>query len=118
MSATSGNGKFSIIGAGTATLGDILWLATGNDNTPEAGSANISGGWHVIATQTATNIVAAAASQQCCFKVEGTFTVTVAGTIIPSFAQTTAAAAVVKIGSYFQCNRIGSASVVSVGQWT
>ena len=118
MSATSGNGKFSIIGAGTVTLGDILWLATGNDNTPEAGSANISGGWHVIATQTATNIVAAAISQQCCFNVKGTFTVIVAGTVIPSFAQTTAAAAVVKIGSYFQCNRIGSASVVSVGQWT
>jgi hypothetical protein len=50
--------------------------------------------------------------------VKGTFEVTGAGTIIPSFAQTTAAAAVVSIGSYFKCNRIGSTSVTNVGQWT
>ena len=118
MSGTSGNGKFSIIGAGTATLGDILWQAWGNDAAAEATAANAGGGWHVIATQTAANIVSAAANVSLCFTVKGTFTVTGAGTIIPSFAQTTAAAAVVSIGSFFQCNRIGSTSVVSVGQWT
>jgi hypothetical protein len=118
MSATSGNGKFSIIGAGTATLGDILWQAWGHDLGSEAAGANSSGGWHIIATQTATNVSAAGTATALCFTFKGTFTVTVAGTIIPSFAQTTAAAAIVSIGSFFQCNRIGSTSVVSVGQWT
>lgn len=118
MSATSGNGKFSVIGAGTATLGDILWQAWGNDALAEAAAAAVGGGWHIIATQTAVNIVAAGAATAVAFSVKGTFTVTVAGTIIPSFAQTTASAAVVSIGSFFKCNRIGSTSMVSVGQWT
>lgn len=118
MSAASGNGKFSIIGAGTATLNDILWFANGNDQPAEGVAAAAGGGWHVIATQTVVNVSTATTNTALCFLVRGTFTVTVAGTVIPSFAQTTAAAAVVSIGSYFQCNRIGSTSVVSVGQWT
>jgi len=118
MSATSGNGKFSIIGGGTATLGDILWQAYGNDNAAETTGAATGGSWHVIATETAANVITAAAGTAMCFLVKGTFTVTVAGTIIPSFAQTTAAAAVMSIGSYFKCNRIGSTSVTSIGQWT
>jgi hypothetical protein len=117
MSATSGNGKFSLIGAGTATLGSILWQAYGNDVAAEAAAAATGGGWHVIATQTAVNIVTAATGVATCFLVKGTFEVTAGGTIIPSFAQTTAAAAVVSIGSYFKCNRVGSTSVTSVGQW-
>lgn len=114
----SANGKFSIIGAGTATLGDILWQARGNDALAEAVAGNVGGGWHVIATQTAANVVTATVATAVCFSVKGTFTVTVAGTIIPSFALADAAAAVVSVGSYFLCNRIGSDSVVSVGQWT
>jgi len=117
MSATSGNGKFSLIGAGTATLGSILWQAYGNDNTAETTGAATGGSWHVIATETATNISTAATGTGLAFLVKGTFEVTGAGTIIPSFAQTTAAAAVVSIGSYFKCNRVGSTSATSVGQW-
>lgn len=118
MSGTSGNGKFSIIGAGTATLADILWSANGVDNPSEGVASTQGGGWHNIQTQTATNIVPAFNQTEMCFFVKGTFTVTGAGTIIPSFAQTTAAAAVVQIGSYMTVTRIGSTSVVSVGQWT
>jgi hypothetical protein len=117
MSATSGNGKFSLIGAGTATLDALLWQAYGQDVAAEAAASAVGGNWHVIATQTAVNISTAATGTALCFLVKGTFEVSVAGTIIPSFAQTTAAAAIVSIGSYFKCNRIGSASVVSVGQW-
>lgn len=117
MSATSGNGKFSLIGAGTATINDILWQAYGGDVTAEGTAAAIGGSWHVIATQTAVNVATAATGTGLCFLVKGTFTVTVAGTLIPSFAQTTAAAAIVSIGSYFKCNRVGTDSVVSVGQW-
>jgi hypothetical protein len=118
MSATSGNGKFSLIGAGGATLGSILWQAYGNDGTAETTGAATGGSWHIIATETATNIVTAAIGTALCFLVKGTFEVTVAGTIIPSFAQTTSNAAVVNVGSYFMCNRIGSTSLTSVGQWT
>lgn len=118
MSGTSGNGKFSIIGAGTATLGAILWRATGQDVAAEGTAGAQGGGWHVIATQTAANVVTAATGTALCFSVEGTFEVTGAGTIIPSFAQTTAAAAVVSIGSYMKFRRIGSTSMTSVGQWT
>lgn len=118
MSATSGNGKFSLIGAGTATLGAILWQAYGGDVAAEGTAAAIGGSWHVIATQTAANVVTAGGGTSLCFLVKGTFEVTGAGTIIPSFAQTTSSAAVVSIGSYIKFNRIGSTSMTSVGQWT
>jgi hypothetical protein len=118
MSASSGNGKFSLIGAGTATLGSILWQAFGHDNASQTTGAAAGGMWSVIATQTAANIVSAAIGTALSFLVKGTFEVTAAGTIIPSFAQTTAAAAVVSIGSYFSCERVGTTSVTSIGQWT
>lgn len=117
MSATSGNGKFSLIGAGTATLGSILYLLMGQDAALNT-AGTISGNTQTTATVAATDSVTAATATVMTFLVKGTFKVTSAGTIIPSFAQTTAAAAVVKIGSYFKCNRIGDTSVVSVGQWT
>ena len=118
MSATSGNGKFSLNNGGTATLGAILWQAYGNDNTAETTGAATGGSWHVIATETAANISTAATGTALCFLVKGTFEVTGAGTIIPSFAQTTAAAAIVSIGSYIKFNRIGSTTMTNVGQWT
>lgn len=118
MSGTSGNGKFSIIGAGTATLGSILWQAWGNDVAAEGTAGATGGGWHVIATQTAANVVTAGTATALSFAVLGSFEVTSGGTIIPSFAQTTAAAAVVSIGSFFRVWRIGSTSVTNVGQWT
>ncbi len=118
MSGTSGNGKFSVIGAGTATLGSILWQAWGTDNASQTTGAAVGGMWSVIASQTATNIVTAGAGTAMSFVVKGTFEVTGAGTIIPSFAQTTAAAAIVSIGSYIKFNRIGSTTMTSVGQWT
>jgi hypothetical protein len=58
MSATSGNGKFSLIGAGSATLGAVLWQAYGNDlvGSTETTGAATGGSWHIIATQTAANV--------------------------------------------------------------
>jgi len=118
--SASSNGKFSIIGTGTATLGSILWQAVGADNTAIADTTGGAAGtsFHIIATQTATNIVTGSTSAELCFVVEGTFEVTGAGTIIPSFALTTAASAVVAVGSYIQVNRVGSTTMTSIGQWT
>lgn len=117
MSATSGNGKFSLNSGGTATLGSILYQTYGMDAALDTLTA-VSGVSETTATQTATNIATAATATVLTFFVKGTFQVTASGTIIPSFAQTTAAAAVVKVGSYFMVQRIGSTSLVSVGNWS
>lgn len=116
--AGSTNGKFSIIGAGTATLGSILWIALGRDLTVNATGASAGASLHDVATQTGADIVTPATNGSMGVIVQGTFEVTVAGTIIPSFAQTAAAAAVVSVGSYIQVNRVGSTTLTSIGQWT
>lgn len=117
MSGTSGNGKFSLNSGGTATLGSILYLLGGMDAALDTLTA-----WSGVTETTATQVVAnhstAATATVTTFLVKGTFEVTGAGTIIPSYAQTTAAAAVVKVGSYFMCYRIGSTSITNVGQWS
>lgn len=117
MSATSGNGKFSLNNGGTATLGAILYMTSGMDAALDTLTA-LSGVTEVTATQVATNIATAATATVLTFFVKGTFEVTGAGNIVPSFAQTTASAAVVKVGSYFQCRKVSnSTSLASVGLW-
>ena len=117
MSATSGNGKFSLIGAGGATLAVVLQQFVTSDIAIDT-TSSAGGSWTQSATQTATNIGTASTATTLSFIAKGSFEVTVAGTIIPSFAQTTAAAAVVLAGSYFRCTRISAATAVSVGAWT
>jgi hypothetical protein len=115
MSATTGNGKFSI--AGTATLGGLIVLNMAIDAALDTLTA-LSGVATVSAATSAANAATTATATVFTAWYKGTFEVTGAGTIIPSFAQTTAAAAVVKIGSFFKCKRMGSTSMTSVGQWT
>lgn len=115
MSATSGNALLDIRGAGTATLNDWLYAVIGKDGTLISVAA-VLGTMPVIESTPASMFTAGTAAEMW-FTARGTFTVTVAGTIIPSIDQVTAAAAVVAIGSYFMCERIGDTGVVSVGQW-
>lgn len=116
LSATSGNGAFDILGAGSATLADVLYHSVGADgNTATA------------ATQTGSTMIQgqSPASQQTAgtgttwnFRNRGTFEVTAAGTIVPSVTLVTAAAGVVRAGSYFACWRIGASGAATlVGQW-
>ena len=116
-SGTSGNIKFSLNSGGGASLAAILYIVTGLDAADNTITA-ISGLSETTSTVSATNTVTASTATTTTFLVKGTFEVSVAGSIIPSMAQTTAAAAVVSIGSYFMCERIGSTSMASVGQWT
>lgn len=116
-SATSGNVKFSLGGAGTGTLDAILYTIYGFDAANNT-ATTVSGLSEIVSTQVAANAVTAAVATVTTLQIRGTFEISVAGTLIPSLAQTTAAAAVVTIGSYFKCNRIGSTTAVSVGQWT
>ncbi len=115
MSATSGNGAFDILGAGGATLGTVLYEVNGIDGAV----ATVGSGSHLVnnAGQTPTNMVTAAVSTEMQATIKGMFRVTVGGTIVPSITLTTAAAAVVRNGSFFKCKRIGSSTVTNVGQW-
>ena len=115
MSATSGNAAIDILGAGTATCAAWLWHAVGVDgNTATAATQT---GSTTVTQQSAASIVTAGTGAAMTVNLRGTFEVTSAGTIIPSLTLVTANAAVVAIGSYIKFNRIGSTSVVSVGQW-
>lgn len=117
MSATNGNGKFSLIGAGTATLTQILMFTMGADSTSDTSTA-VSGSFSALATQSQANAVLGSTTLELGLHVRGSFNVSVTGTIIPSFSQTTANAAVLKIGSYFRCRRLGAQAVTSVGNWS
>lgn len=114
MSATSGNAFVNILGAGTATAAAWLWRFSGIDNTTPGSSVDDDSQYIVTSTSA---VLTAGTGTAMRFRATGTFEITAAGTLIPSIDQVTAAAAVVSIGSYFMCYRIGSDAVVSVGQW-
>jgi hypothetical protein len=116
LSATSGNALINWLGAGTATVAAWLWDTIGRDvSTPTTiGTAlQVSS----ITNASAASIVTAGTGTGLVVRSHGTFEVTVAGTLIPSIDLVTASAGSVAIGSYFRCRRIGSTTMVSVGQW-
>ncbi len=115
MSATSGNAAVDILGAGTATVDDWLYAAIGKDGTLISVAAVL--GTMPVIKSTPASMFTAGIGAEMWFTLKGSFTVTAGGTLIPSIDQVTGAAAVVQIGSYFSCERIGSTTVVSVGQW-
>jgi len=116
MSATSGNMGFDILGAGTATVSSQSWFAHGLDATTQSTAAAISG----VASEAARtgDIVVAGTGTAVHVFIRGVFSVSVAGTIIPSVKLTTAAAAVVRAGSYFKTEKVGDSTVTTVGPWS
>ncbi|MGB9140927.1 MAG: DUF2793 domain-containing protein [Aestuariivirga sp.] len=117
MSATSGNLAFDILGAGTATISKALYYNVGVDSsTPTVAAA--PAGLLSATAQTAASIVTAATGTGLVVQGRGMFRVSAGGTIVPSVALVAASAAVMKDMSYFKCRRIGSASVVSQGDWS
>lgn len=116
MSATSGNGAVDILGAGTAVVGAWSWAAVGNDAAAGAAGAAAGGSW-MQAQQSAASIVTAGTGTGLSVRVRGTFEVTTAGTMIPSFTMVTAAASVLQIGSYMMFERIGGTTYTTVGQF-
>lgn len=117
MSGTSGNLAFDPIGAGTAVGATFLWYSVGIDNTTPTTAAAQGGAIHPT-QQSTGNIVTAATGTAMGALIEGTFRITTAGTIIPSVSLTTAAAAVVKAGTFFGICRLAEQNVHSVGAWT
>lgn len=116
MSATSGNLLINMLGAGTATIAAWLWDAVGVDGA--AGTAAAYSGTAMITSTSPASIVTAGTGTALSVRVSGTFQVTVAGTIIPSITMVTASSTVLAVGSFLVFERIGNASVVSIGQWT
>jgi len=113
MSATTGNASIDMLGAGTAVVSGALLESIGFDNnTPlntgaRSGSAASGAATMVLTTgSTGTGLVAF---------VIGHFLLTTAGTIIPSVALDTAAAATLKAGTYFRVRRIASATTFTSG---
>ena len=116
MSATSGNLAFSLLGAGTATLGSILCHVVGVDGAP--GVAATQTGSTMVAAATPVSAVTAGTGTSCTLNIKGSFEVTVAGTLVPSITLVTAAAAVLAVGSYLSIVPRGTVSTVSVGAWS
>lgn len=115
MSGTSGNAAFSF--AGTATLANILYHVTGIDNSSPLG-AGAQGGSAAVTSASAASMVTAGTGTGLVAEITGIINVTGAGTIIPSIALVTAAAAAVKAGSFFECIRVGDTGSNTQGSWS
>lgn len=115
MSATLGNMLFTPLGAGTATIGSVLYSVVGSDAA--VGAAIAQSGSSMVTTSSPASAVLPVIATVATLNIHGTFEVTGAGTLIPSIQLVTAAAAVASVGSYLMFERIGSTSVVSVGQF-
>lgn len=120
MAGTNGNLRVFLKGSGTATTGKVLMHWWGTDNNSSTGTTRAQSGTLNTSTTSAAlvSIVSANTATVLEMSGRGTFEVSGAGTMIPSVALSTAAAAILAIGSFFEFTRLGAASVVSVGQWT
>jgi len=115
MSATSGNADFDILGAGTATVNHIIAQAVGIDNNNELGTGARSGdgirGTGVISL--ATNGTGTGVFSN----IRGLIRITTGGTLIPSVALATAAAAVVRTGTTLRFTPVAADGVFSSGDF-
>ena len=118
MSSTTGNGAFSL--AGTAVLANPRLLHSyGLDATAQTTAANLSGEFIQGGTTFTGPMAVTATGTALGIAVRGLLACTTGGTIIPSFALTTAAAAaVVKAGSCFTLERLGAATDTIRGNWS
>jgi hypothetical protein len=115
MNTTAGNSTFSL--AGTAVTTAFLMHVIGYDNAPVTTTINQNGQAAVTASFNGNMHTASVSASQISY-ITGSFEVTTAGTIIPSIALTTAAAATVNIGTYFEIECLGLNTVTTVGPWS
>jgi len=120
MSTTSGNLQFNLLGAGTATIdSNALMYGSALDTTFSSAIAGALSGFVIQGTSSTTNIASSSTGAGVHFVTSGVLRVTAAGTIIPSVALTSAAAANVLAGSYFVIKRRSSiSSDTFYGAWT
>lgn len=117
ISAMSGTSTLQFGFLGTAVFSSALYMAIAN----KAALAVQTASSHTMITNTAktpTIITASNATATGYAYIYGKITVTTAGTIIPAFALSTAAAAVVNVGSFFKIWEAGSNTELKIGDWT
>ena len=117
MSATSGNLAFDPVGAGTAVTDRWGQYVSGIDSTTPLNAATQTGS-AAVTQQTVASAVTAGVGTGMIGRFSGMFRVSTAGTVIPSVTLVTAAAAVMKAGSWFRIKKIGESSETFVGAWT
>lgn len=102
MSSTTGNAQFNVLGAGTATISANSLNYTSGADVPGASTGpNSLSGAVIAGTSTYQPMVNTGVGVQLQTVASGVFRVTAAGTIIPSVALGTAAAATVVAGTTF-----------------
>lgn len=117
MSATSGNLAWNLLGAGTATLADHFYTTNGGDaSTFVVGSR--SGGGGIFGTSEPASIFTAGTGTGMQGAIEGGFRLSASGTVIPSIALVTAAAAKAKAGTYIVIQQLDTAGANFGGSWT
>ncbi len=113
MSGTSGNAIISLLGAGTATIGNVLYTSKGLDSGTPLTSATQTGAFSETDVMT-VQVLQPATGTAMAIQLSGVYNVTAS---IPSIGLITAAAAVVKAGSYFECERLGPTGSSTQGSW-
>ena len=112
MSATAGTLQFGF--NGTATFTNIVYLAIANKTALAVQTASS----HTVGVaKTATVITASNTTTTGYAFIKGKIVVSTGGTIIPAFALSTANAAIVLAGSYFQIWEAGTNTEVEIGNW-
>ncbi|HRH83583.1 MAG TPA: collagen-like protein [Bacteroidia bacterium] len=104
--------KFSIKGAGTATIDKVVIL--GQNTNQLGGDYVISAGGVSDDINTFYRFTAG----PCLVLITGHFRVTSGGTIIPSITLGAATAAKIKTGSYFKCVRVGADTDNASSGWS
>lgn len=113
MSATSGGFGFTLGGTATFTQ---AWSAL-CDKQPLA-APNVSYSSFNVAAASPAVMGAATTNTTGFALIQGIIRITVAGTIIPQYTQTTAAAAIIGTNSFFKISPLGASGVASVGNWS
>lgn len=114
MSATSGTFSFGL--AGTATYSSVAYYSQGLKSA-------ITNATPVMSNQTsaAAQVVGSNAGNTTTTGfayIKGKIVISTGGTIIPSFALSVAAAAVVGNNSYFRLTPVGTNTVTNIGNWS
>ena len=117
MSTTSGSANFNLKGAGTAIFGKMSMQDFGSRGTVAVGGTTAISGTASDVPSSGGALTTPSASAALRASIHGTFEIITAGTIIPSIALDTAAAANVLAGSYFECTYIGPAATLG-GSWS
>jgi hypothetical protein len=122
MSGTIGNVSFSLVGAGTATIGAAgraLLQSVGVDNSTPGNALAQNGVNQQGTIGLFTPLQIAATGTALGSRITGAFDMTGGSTLIPSIILITpVATAVVKAGSYFLIRRVAPTATATVGNWS